>query len=89
MIRVAAEQFTTDSATYIERAAGGEEIWIERDGRLVAKLVAAGPADERQDDVVPAEDPEALDLVRQFRQARKGVTLGGLDWKELRDEGRR
>lgn len=29
------------------------------------------------------------DAIRELREVRKGVRLGGLDWKQLRDEGRR
>ena len=29
------------------------------------------------------------DAVAQLRRLRKGTTLGGLSWRELRDEGRK
>jgi hypothetical protein len=36
-----------------------------------------------------AREAELDDVVARFRQARKGVRLGGLSIKDLIDEGRR
>lgn len=87
MIRVAAEDFARDSITYLDRVTRGDEVWIERDGTVVARLVPASPA--AGDDVGPAVDPESSKAVQEFRRLRTGATLGDLDWKALRDEGRR
>ena len=32
---------------------------------------------------------EVAEAIRELREVRKGVRLGGLDWRRLRDEGRR
>lgn len=61
----------------------GEEVTITREGKPVARMVP--PA-------APAGQESVSDLERtvaEMKAARVGVTLGGLDWKELRDEGRR
>ena len=65
--------------TLVDRAAAGEEIVIVRDGKPVARLVALIEHD-------PARAKQAFE---QMKELRKGHTLGGLDWKALRDEGRR
>jgi len=89
VIRVPADQFTAETADYLEKVQSGEDVWIERDGKVIAKLVAevADTGPQAAEQPVVLEEPES-ELVRLFREARKGVTLGGLDWKELRDEGR-
>lgn len=61
----------------VDRAAKGEEITITRHGKPVAKIVSA--MTERRVDV------EAL--LERMRAGRT-ATLGGVDWKELRDTGR-
>jgi prevent-host-death family protein len=63
----------------IDRAAAGEEIVITRHGRPVAKLVRA-TAGSRETSRTAAQ---------RLLKARAGVTLDGLPWKALRDEGRR
>jgi prevent-host-death family protein len=66
-------------SSLIERAAAGEDITITKHGKPLVKLVRAA-----------AHDPEAaLKAFEELRKVRKGTTLGGLDWKALRDEGRR
>lgn len=63
----------------LDRVAHGEEIVITRHGRPVARLVPATP-----DNAVSADvDIEALLALRDDGQLR------GLDWRELRDAGRR
>jgi prevent-host-death family protein len=61
----------------LDRAAAGEEITITKHGKPVAKLVQV-QAEKRL-------DPE--ELLRRMREGRT-ATLGGLDWRELRDAGR-
>jgi prevent-host-death family protein len=66
----------------VERAAAGEEITITRHGKAVAKVVP----------LKPAHDPErARRIIDEMRKLRdeSGATLGGLSWKEMRDEGRK
>lgn len=67
----------THLAALIDRAAAGEEVIITRRGKPVARLVAMeGEAD--------ADAREAVERLR----AMPRPTLGGIDWRELRDEGR-
>jgi prevent-host-death family protein len=59
----------------------GEEIVITRRGKPVARLVALRNDDDKR--------RQALEAVARIRELRKGLTLGGLDIKELINEGRR
>ena len=54
----------------------GEEVLITRRGKPVARLV---PVIDRA---------KALDAVAGIREARRGLTLGDLEIKDLVDEGR-
>jgi prevent-host-death family protein len=56
----------------------GEEVLITRHGKPVARMVSAAAADR-----------ETVDkAIARLKEVRKGSSLGGLDWKELRDEDR-
>jgi prevent-host-death family protein len=79
MTTVGAFAAKTHFSALLERAAKGEEIVITRHGRPVARLVPAAVSEEAQIEA-------AIAALKSFRQ---GATLGGLSWKELRDEGRR
>lgn len=59
----------------------GEEITITRHGKPVARLIAHESDDDRR--------RRSLEAVERIRELRKGLTLGGLDIKELINEGRR
>lgn len=78
MITVGAFEAKTHLSILLDRVAAGEEVVITKHGRPVARLVGA----------------QCLDRVRvngafeKLKTLRKGTTLGGLSWKELRDEGR-
>lgn len=63
----------------LERVTRGEEITITRRGKPIARL---GP-------IPPTSVVEARDAVAQLRALRAETTLGGLDWRELRNTGRR
>ncbi len=52
---------------------------ITRHGKAVARLVPEAAADRARVD----------EIIARLKAARAEVTLGGLDWKDLRDEGRR
>ena len=62
----------------LDRVSRGEEVTITRHGKAVARLVGV-------------QDPEAgaVDIAAKLKAHRKRNTLAGLDWKALRDEGRR
>jgi prevent-host-death family protein len=61
----------------IERAAAGEDITITKHGKPMVRLVSVEPGR-----LTPAE------AVARLREIRKGVTLGGLSIRALRDQGR-
>jgi prevent-host-death family protein len=69
-------------SSVIDRAAGGEEVVITRHGKPVAKVVPLKPAHD------PLRARELIDKMRKLRD-ESGATLGGLSWKDLRDEGRK
>jgi len=79
MITIGAFQAKTHFSMLLDRVAGGEEVVITKHGKPVARMVAAAARDRADVD----------DAVEQLRRFRKGTTLGGLSWKQLRDEGRR
>ena len=79
MITIGAFQAKTHFSMLLDRVAGGEEVVITKHGKPVARMVAAAVRDR-------ADVDEAVEQLRRFR---KGTTLGGLSWKQLRDEGRR
>ena len=58
----------------------GEEVLITRHGKPVARLVSAYPGAFNRD--------KARQAVRNLREARRGVTLGGLKINDLVNEGR-
>ncbi|HTB42110.1 MAG TPA: type II toxin-antitoxin system prevent-host-death family antitoxin [Acetobacteraceae bacterium] len=61
------------------RVERGEIVTITRRGRPIARLVPieAGAQDR------------AAEAITRLRALRRSTTLGGLDWRELRDAGRR
>ena len=79
MIEVGAFDAKTHLSSLLDKVMGGEEVLIKRRGVPVARLVPA----ER------AAIAQTEGLVRQLRALRSGSTLGELNWRNLRDEGRR
>lgn len=82
MIRVAAEQLPRELADLIDQVETGEVVLVERRGSVVATITRSAPGT-----AVFGASPEQ-DPVGALLRVREGVTLGGLSWKELRDEGR-
>lgn len=76
---VGAFEAKTHLSALLDRVERGEEILITKHGRPVARLapVQAAPS---------AQAREAVEALRRFRATH---SLGGLDWRELRDEGRK
>jgi prevent-host-death family protein len=70
----------THFSKLLERAEAGETITITRHGKPVAKLVPLEAAPDRQSRRL---------VIERIKEFRKGQTLGNLDWKALRDEGRK
>jgi prevent-host-death family protein len=64
----------------LELAEQGEEILITRHGKEVAKLVPAHRTLDRE---------TAKRTAAEIREMRQGVTLGGLQIKDLINEGRK
>lgn len=79
MITVGAFEAKTNLSALLDRAAAGEEVVITKHGKPVARLVEAQQADRAR----------ANQAVERLKALRKGTTLGGVSWKELRDTGRR
>ncbi len=78
MISVGAFEAKTHLSALLERVEGGEDIVITRHGRAVARLV-------RADDAARADIDASI---ARLKVLRSGVQLG-MDWRTLRDEGRR
>jgi len=79
MITVGAFEAKTHLSALLDRVAAGEEVVITKHGKPVARLVGAQTVDHARVDAA----------FEQLKALRKGTTLGGLSWKDLRDEGRR
>ncbi len=78
MITVGTFEAKTQLSALLEQVAAGEEVLITRHGKPIARLTGAGMPERARADQAFAK----LKLLRQ------GVTLGGISWRELRDEGR-
>lgn len=78
-ISVGAFEAKTHLSSLLDRVENGEEIVITRHGRQVARLIKASEADSVRTD----------EAFAKLRELRKGNRLGGLSWKDLRDEGRK
>ena len=79
MITVGAFEAKATLSALLDRVAAGEEVTITRHGKPVARLVAAAPVERARVD----------EAIARLKELRRGVTLGDVDWKELRDTGRR
>ena len=79
MIKVGAFEAKTHLSSLLDKVAQGEDVLITRRGLPVARLVPAGQA----------ERARIQSVIAELRALRAGIKLDGLDWRELRDEGRR
>jgi prevent-host-death family protein len=79
MTSVGAFEAKTNLNALLRRVAKGEVIQITRRGVPVAKLVPVEHIDQQT----------VRDVVREIRESRKEMTLGGISIRELIDEGRR
>lgn len=79
MIEVGTFEAKTHLSALLEKVSQGQEVLITKRGEPIAWLVPARRSDRTQ---VAA----TIDTLLEFR---KGMKLGGLDWKALRDAGRR
>ena len=78
MITCGAFEAKTHLSALLEKVAAGEEVLITKHGHPIARLIRANDANRT--------DIEAT--IAKLKALRDGVTLG-VDWRELRDEGRR
>ncbi|WP_455270693.1 type II toxin-antitoxin system Phd/YefM family antitoxin [Rhizobium herbae] len=79
MSKIGAFEAKTHFSSLLDRVANGEEITITKHGKAVAKLASAEP-----DEI---STPESA--FQKLKELRRSNTLGGISWKELRDEGRK
>jgi len=79
MIEVGAFEAKTKLSSLLEKVSQGEEVLITRRGKAVARLVPAARAERSQFGAT----------VEELLALRKRVKFGKLDWKSLRDQGRR
>lgn len=77
MTTIGAYEAKTHLPRLLDEVERGKTVLITRHGRPVARLVPVGPL----------ADPETT--VAAIREARKGVSLGGLGLQALIEEGRR
>ena len=79
MQTIGAFQAKTHFSSILDQVEKGVSVIITKHGRPVARLVP-----------VTGSDREQIKLtIQRFKQLAQGHTLGGLDWKTLRDEGQR
>ena len=76
MLTVQEHEVEAQLTSLLDHAQRGEEVWIMHRGEPVARLVP--PADRRRLNLT------GENIVARFRELRKGTSLGGLTWKELR-----
>ena len=79
MPSIGAFEAKTHLGELLDRVARGEEVLITRRGKPVARLCP----------VRDAAAANAADAATRLRALRQETTLGGLDWRALRDAGRR
>ena len=79
MQRIGAFEAKNRLSELLNLVENGEEIMITKHGRPVARLVPAEPVDRAR----------VAQTLAELRERRERLRLGGLDWKKLRDEGRR
>ena len=79
MDTVGAFDAKTNFSALLERVERGEQIVITRRGKPVARLMP----------IATARKGKVSDAMAKLRKLRKGATLGGLSWKELRGAGRK
>jgi prevent-host-death family protein len=79
MSKIGAFEAKTHFSSLLDRVANGEEITITKHGKAIARLVSA----ESTEAVAPAS------AFQKLKELRRTNTLGGISWKELRDEGRK
>ncbi|MBV8095471.1 MAG: type II toxin-antitoxin system prevent-host-death family antitoxin [Acetobacteraceae bacterium] len=80
MTRIGVFEAKNKLTALLDEVERGGEVVITRRAKPVARMVPAGPGFDRE---------RARRAASGLRQASRGVTLGGLNLKELVSEGRR
>ncbi len=70
----------THFSKILEVVEAGEQVIITKHGHPVARIV---PFKEKED------RKQAGDIITQLEEFNRAHTLGNVDWKTLRDEGRK
>jgi prevent-host-death family protein len=78
MRTIGANEAKTHLSQLIEEVTRGEQVAITKHGMPVALLVP----------VPSAQMPDVREVIRQLRELRREVTLGGLSVREMIEEGR-
>lgn len=78
MESVGAYEAKTHLPRLLDEVAAGKSVVITKHGVPIARLVPAG-----------RQGPPPSEVIKALRQARRGVTLGGLTLADLISEGRR
>ncbi|MBV9575027.1 MAG: type II toxin-antitoxin system Phd/YefM family antitoxin [Gammaproteobacteria bacterium] len=76
---IGAFEAKTHFSTLLEKVAKGEQIIITKHGHPVAKLVPTGRVDHEK----------TKQTIKRIKALSQKHTLGKINWKALRDEGRR
>jgi prevent-host-death family protein len=79
MRTVGAYEAKTHLSQLIEEVTRGGQVAITKNGIPVALLIP----------VPSTQKPDAREVIRQLREFRRGVTLGGISVREMIEEGRR
>ena len=79
MRTVGAYEAKTHLSQLLEDVTRGERVAITKNGLPVALLVP----------VPSTQKPDAREVIRQLREFRRGITLGGLSMGDMIEEGRR
>ena len=79
MRTIGAFEAKTHLSEILEKASQGEETLITRRGIPIAKIIPV------EKDSLSMKS----NLLQEFKQLRKKLTLGYLYWRDLRDEGRK
>ena len=79
MRTIGAYEAKTHLSQLLDEVTRGERVAITKNGTPVALLVP----------VPSMQKPAAREIIRQLREFRRGITLGGLSVREMIEEGRR
>lgn len=79
VLRIGAFEAKNRLSELLQRVENGEEVTITRHGKPVARLVPAEPFDRER----------VIEALEELKRMRKKYRLGGLNLKDLVNEGRK